>query len=170
MRELGEVLEGLFNEKPRINLSEVLKFIFNEIRTKYGRFQNKPAVNGTEELEELEKLFNDNCVDTNVSWSKVTKSVVGFRYKIFSERSGVSYDKIGIFCYENNYDISLMTFDHQGKQQIQFMPATISRKAIKEIYKKEEVFGVKIEEVKLWVLPITPDEFIQVWADARTRH
>ena len=166
MRELGEVLEGLFNEEPKVSTAEVLRFFLKEIKVKYDKFQNVPVAN-KDELDEFEKLITDNQSNTKVNWSKVTKSVVGFRYKAFSEKSGYSYDKVGVFCYGNNYIISLTIFPHQGKQILQLNPTTISKKAIKEIFTKNIGLGLEITDSQFWILPITPEEFADIWNNIR---
>lgn len=166
MKHLEEILEGLFNEKPQVGLPVVLKVFLSEIKAKYGKFQNVQVTN-KDDLDEFENIITDFQSDTKINWSKITKSVVGFRYRAFSEKSGYSYDKVGVLCYGNNYIIPLTTFPHRGKQIIQFTPSTITKKAIKEIYKEEEVLGLRITDSQFWILPITPEEFADVWADIR---
>ena len=165
MKKLGEILEGLFDEEPEVTPAEVLRFFLKEIKAKYDKFQNTPTAN-KDDLDEFEKTMADLQSDTKINWSKVTKSVVGFRYKA-ATKSGYSYDKVGVFCYENSYIVTLTVFPHQRKQMIQLNPTTISKKAIKEIYKKEEVLGLRITDSQFWILPMTPQEFADVWASIR---
>lgn len=163
MKKLGEVLEGLFNEEPEVNPANVLRSFFNSIKSRYDKFELVPVAN-KDVLDEFEKIMNDLKSDTNINWRKITKSVVGFRYKVYSPVINYSYEQVGVFCYGNEHIILIKIQPSQGVLKLQLCPGTIGKKKIHGIFNKNVEDHNEIIDSQFWILPITPEEFEGVWS------
>ena len=168
MKKLEEIMEGVFNEEPVVQLSDVLYNTFKKGKTNgYQRYNYKP-VSDDWYLREVEEVINDFAESKKPTWSDLQKRVFGFTYSavIKSSQGMIPVKRVGVGCWHDRkfkcIDVSSWVHPSNGKELKQWREE-YQKDVIHKWYKGEAKVNDEGETlaVNFYLLPIEPEEFIK---------